>query len=689
MGDIAFEALAEPPRLRVADTVGNEQYELHLDSPVDPEPVSTEGFTYPVSDAVRVETSGFELRGHVRMHLWDADGEFVQVLNQENEVRFPDAEYSLEFCLPLKTYLKFSSPVRFESDTEETRIVFEGPTAVTMGVRSPRKQPAATITTTVEPTDIMEAFSFLGEGLMTTTPMRSYPNLRGYPPEIRLGDRLDVPSDLDPGSQSVTVTLPPQLENIFEAAPLIYYLNADVRPGSRPTIDVEGEPVFEFSSESFTEEIETVLGHVFVLDCVVRTGGPYPIESAERDHLEDVVPRDFEELYQADSAERLRTYLDVPFEPVAEQVPPWPTTGYIEPKAENVDAIPHLVAQLAPVKSTVGERLSGAEARRAALEAFIEGGSGTRAASKVFEGEAQFVDTGVENVNGDVWIGDDVPIRANKLLVDGFRNRFARESSDRTSIDVTIVCNERWMSGEAMTVETYYGEREDLPFEVTFHEDLDCSSLLALLESETDFLHYVGHATMDGLKCRDGYLDVASASSIGVETFLLNACQSYQQAMKLIGSGAIGGIATLSDVTDDQAAVVGRTVARLLNLGFPLRGALEVARSQSIVGGQYLSVGDDSVTLVPADSVPHKGIVESTDGGYELTVQSEQTGRVGSGALFSPWTGSQNQQYLIGKSIGPYELTPAELREFLEPENLPVDFDGEFRWAFDLAEELA
>lgn len=688
MGKVAFEALEGPPRLHVADTVGNEQYTLYVDEPVSPEPASTDGFEYPVSDAVRVETSGFELASTLAMHLWNRDGELVEVCGQNDGFHSSRGEFTLELCLPVKTYIRFTGSVSTESTKDKSRVQFGESTSIEIGARSPRKRPADTITTTQEPTDVMRALSHLGEGLMATSPSRAYASLRGYPSEIELGDELDVPDGIETGPQPVTLALPTELEYLYEAAPLIYYLNTTVRPASRPHVRVGGEEIHTFDTESFAGEIEELLRHVFVLDCVVRSVGSYPIESVECDRLIDAVPFDFQELYHAEQGSRLRMYLDVPFESVRTEAPGWPAIAHVEPTWENVETIPHLVAQLVPIRTASPERLSGPEAQRAALTAFVRTEASTRAASKVFDGDASFVDVESPGETTDIWVGSDVPIGANKLVVDGFRNRFTRSKTRESSIDVTIVCNEDWMGEEASIVRERYVERKDLPFEVTFHEHLDCESLTELLVSDTDFFHYIGHATSEGFECSDGYLDVESIPLVGVDTFFLNACQSYRQAKKLVESGSIGGIATLSDVTDQEANRVGRTVAKLLNLGFPLRAANEIASTRSIVGGQYLAVGDDGTTIAPAESVPYWCFIESSGTDYELKISTFQGRPVGPGSLYIPRLADSPDRYLTGKTIGRFELSSTELRAFLQQENMPVQFDGEFRWAFDLAEEL-
>lgn len=246
------------------------------------------------------------------------------------------------------------------------------------------------------------------------------------------------------------------------------------------------------------------------------------------------------------------------------------------------------------------------------------------------------------------------------------------------------------MSDEASTVRERYRGREDMPFDVDVHDQLDRASLADLLGTDIDFLHYVGHASTDGLECTDGHLDVGTVQSVAVDTFFLNACQSYRQARTLVRNGAIGGIATLSDVTDSEAATVGRTIARLFNDGYPLRVALEIARSRSVVGGQYLAVGDDSVALVPSQAyAPSFSRIEDTLAEFELSLRYFSTSRNRLGAGVVPKLGEDTQMFLLGRCLGPFDLATEELLSFLREANAPVEFEGEFYWSRDLADRLA
>ncbi len=63
----------------------------------------------------------------------------------------------------------------------------------------------------------------------------------------------------------------------------------------------------------------------------------------------------------------------------------------------------------------------------------------------------------------------------------------------------------------------------------------------------TDFLHYIGHIDDDGFQCRDGRVDGTTLDQVGIGTFLLNACNSYDQGLGLVEQGAIAGIVPLNE----------------------------------------------------------------------------------------------------------------------------------------------
>jgi len=78
---------------------------------------------------------------------------------------------------------------------------------------------------------MMEAVSALPSALKTTSPERTWPTLRGHPPLLELGDRLEIPDAIDPPDGEISLTVPREYASVYQAAPLAFFLGATIRPG--------------------------------------------------------------------------------------------------------------------------------------------------------------------------------------------------------------------------------------------------------------------------------------------------------------------------------------------------------------------------------------------------------------------------------------------------------------------------
>jgi hypothetical protein len=208
---------------------------------------------------------------------------------------------------------------------------------------------------------------------------------------------------------------------------------------------------------------------------------------------------------------------------------------------------------------------------------------------------------------------------------------------------------------------------------------LTVRQLRAVLTSDVDFLHYVGHIDERGFECADGRLDAEDLAPVGVDAFLLNACSSYDQGMALIEGGGIGGVVTIADVIDSEAVEFGRTMARLLNQGFPLRAALDVAGDRSLIGSQYLVVGDGNCSIAQPDgNVATVLEIETHGDGFTITNVTYPTENVGLGSI-TTFVGEE-KHYLHSGELDTHDVDEESLQRILREEDLPVIFDGEFYW---------
>jgi hypothetical protein len=682
--EVSFSTLDEEPGLVVTDLIERDQFRLFTDAPVAPTPVDTDGHRFPVDAAVAIDATTIELPTVVAVHVRDTSGEMLAEAEHFAHEEFPDGRYSLELCGPIKIYLRVDGPVTVASDVTRTRIEFGTETSVRVGARSHHEGPAATITTTEDPVDVMAAVSEFASALKTTSPERSYPTLRGHPPLLERGERFAVPEGIDTPETGVRLELPPEYRAIYVAAPLSYYLAADVVPAERPRLVTDRG--FEHDLDTvrgFETEVERVLKQTFFLDCVTRTEGYYDVDLHERAAVEDDLDLDFAWLYDQPLATQLESYLSVPFGAVEDELPEWRLTSHVAPEPENVELLPFVTNDLAVVRTPRDQPEPSSEVQTAAADEFFRDSAFTRSAAA--DGSSRsYVQPEAADSLEQSWIGEGAPIGASKATTNAFYNRLDRTPTDG-DIGITVVCNDARMADERDVVDDVYGSRDELPFDVRVHRDLTRAELRETLSAETDLLHYIGHIDAEGFECADGKLDATTLAAAGPDAFLLNACQSYEQGAALIEAGAIAGIVTLSDVINSGAVRMGRMLARLLNRGFTVGSALEVARDDSIIGDQYTVIGDSSLSLARTDGgPPNVCAVTRREDGYELDWQTHPSTRVGMGSMVMPYVTDEDQYHLWSGTSKTFEMTATELQGFLSLETVPVKIDGSLVWSDEL-----
>jgi hypothetical protein len=679
---VSFSALDDDDGLLVADPIERRQFRLYTPDGVTPRPADPDRFRFPVDAAVAVETGEFALPSVVATYVRDADGGMLAEAEHFADESFTDGSYELELCAPVKLYVRVEGDVSVVADAARTRIRFDDARTVYVGARSHHDNPAATVTTTGEPRDVMRAVSTFGSALKTTSPERSYPTLRGHPPLLELGEELSIPPGLEPPSD-VTVEVPPDLASVYVVSPLSYYLGARVVPGSVPRVVAGGFEHRLDSARGVEREVERVLKQTFLLDCVTRTEGYYRVDLHEREALTERVDLDLPALYEASSAERLRAYLSVPYDDLRDLVPEWKLTTHVAPTADNVELLPFASDDLAVVKTPDATPVATSDVQSAAAGAFFRDDSFTRGGAT--DADRSYVQPEATDSLEQAWVGEGTPVGASKATTAAYRNRVARSPSDG-DIGITVVCNDPRMAVERDVVDAVYGSRQEVPFEVDRHYALDRAELREVLTAETDYLHYIGHIDEAGFECADGKLDATTLESVGTDAFLLNACQSYDQGGALVDGGAIGGIVTLSDVVNAGAVEMGRTLARLLNRGFPLQSALEIARGESAVGSQYTVVGDGGLSIAQAESgtplLYELGAGEDAE--FELAVRAFPTSDRGMGSLVIPYLESNETHFLTSGELDTFELDADELRSFFALEDAPVRVAGELQWSMSL-----
>jgi len=683
-----FTPLVDPDGLLIRDPIENAQFELYTDRVVDPTPTDTDEFVLPVDCAVTVTASELEIPRRVNLFLWSMDGRLVDETALESRVEYGTGKHSLDLSIgPMKLQLVVEGPLSIRPSENATHVEFSTARPIGLGARSLHESPAGTITIGNDVEDAMRAVAYSGSALKTTSPERSFPTLRGHPPLIELGDGFDAPEAFERPETGVTIEIPRDYGDLFRVSTLAYYLGADVVPGDQRVLDVAGDRYELDTDRGFEAEVSTLLKHVFLLDCVTRTEGFYPVNLHERNVVEPDLPFDPADAYEASFPDRLSTYLDVPYEATAPHVPKWKLTADIEPDADHIEAIPFVANELGTVRIPGTGDDPTVHEEPDELASFYRRDSATvRSSTETVASGSSIVKPGETGSIEHAWIAEGFPIGASKTRVESYLRRVERPVREQDSISIDIVCNEPEMSEEDI-VEEFYGTRDLFEFDIEVHYELACDELAAVLQTDTDFLHYIGHVDENGFQCSDGMFDARTLPEVNVDAFLLNACKSFEQGAALVDKGSYGGIVTLANVSNDPAVRIGRALARLLNNGFSLQAGLSVARNVTLFGSQYITIGDGTLQLVQhSTGTPLSLELSKTEGGYHVWLYGYPTSRSSLGSLFVPYIKGNEMHYLNSGLIDDFEVEVAELREFLSLSVVPVMYDGELVWSDELLE---
>lgn len=649
----------EPSTVHVTDSIARERVALTFDSTVEPRSGDQSVFLHPIDRAISIETDSLSINTGVASFIRNPDGQLLGDLTSQGTKTFDgDQNYLVEIGARLKLYLVFGGPFEIQMSPEVTTISFTRQTNVQIGARSKHQRPAHTVETTTNPADIMAAVSTFGTAMKTTSPERSFPTLRGHPPLLEYGDTLDIPDAIANSSSDISIEVPLELPYILTVAPLSYYLGATVSAGSTPRITSDAGWSYPLAEQDkFAKSVAQVLKQIFLLDCVTRTTGIYPVTLEEAEMVKDRISLDIATLYEVSHAERVGAFLEFDYDSIADLLPLWPAHATVKAQESSVRCLPHLVYELSTI-STVSENP-------------VKSGSGQYAIQECFK-----------PVVDQIWVGDGFVPNHTKAIEAGYEHRLNLEPTDG-SIRTAVVLNEPEFDTEGVDVAQRYGSDTAVDLEVELHEDLNTEELTNLIQEDIEFLHYIGHVTEEGIQCNDGFVDVSSIPSVGVTYFLLNACNSATQGIELIEAGGIGGIVTLGEVIDSSAAWFGVNIAKLLDTGYPLRAALKILEPLSLISSNYQVVGSASEGISSHESVPILAEVENS--GEQVTLKntafhSYQFGVGSMGLLLAP----DDEEYFLIPNTYNRTIERDEALEFFKSGTFPVLFGDELVWSYEI-----
>jgi len=679
---ISFAETTAPTGLEVSDSIEQRRLQIETPGSVSFDASEPAQFCFPVDRTCRIETDTLAFTQLYSVTVHDEAGQTEASFAASETGRLEDRPQFVGLSGPIKLYCRIDAPGTIDIGLTSITITTDRETTIELGARSLHDQPRGTITTPPDIDSMMDAVSALPSALKTTSPERTWPTLRGHPPLIELGDRLEIPDIVDQPAGDITVTVPPDYASLYQVAPLAFLLGATIQPGDDPTLET---PAFTYSlstGRTFEDEVAGLLKRFFFLDCLVRTEGVFQYDLVERSALEDELPFDFAATYELALADRLERYLDVPFDVLEAHIPRWPLTVHVPSTPESAPVLPFVVNELGIVRDTRQQTPASIPNTETTNTQFVRSAATARSPPSERD-EPQFV---VPAVTGEsvehAWFGDGVPQQASKATIEAYRNQLYHRDPVE-SIELLLVCNDARMVDEHDLLDGSYGNRSDLPFEIDSRFGVDTDQLATLLtDGGYDFFHFIGHATENGLRCPDGDLDVRTLESVDVGVFFLNACRSYEQGLALTRRGAFGGVSTYADVINEHAVTAGETMARLLNRGFPLRGALEIAQENSMLGDQYLIVGDGSTDIAQSDGgAPMLVEIESRgENEFDFAVKSYSTKEFKLGSVTASPIDSISDTHLSPGETPWLPVETMELQEYLTWTELPVAFDVALHW---------
>ncbi|WP_306055230.1 hypothetical protein [Natronococcus wangiae] len=658
---------AKEDGLELIDPIERHRYRIRTSGSIELRSDKRNRIPYPVDSSVIITTGELILPQNEYMYVIDDSGSIIESISSNGSVHLPDGSYTLDISSSMKTYIHINGGVNIYTEKGQSHIDIDEPTQVAIGVRSYHAYPVSTIKTTSNPTDLMNAVSTFGSALKTMRPERSYPTLRGHPPIIKLGDELDIPNNIDQPNTGIKIEIPPTLANVYTVTPLTYYLGAEVVPNSKPQLTTKSGYTYALDEYGELEStIERLLKHVFFLDCIVRTEGLSPEPLYERQAIDSLLEFDIATVYEQSLAKQLKSYLEVPFSLVDSYYFDWYPKATIESSRDMIGFLPFLAKGLSLI--TVREN----ENEYLTIDSQIKKGSNNKYINNESSATIQ-----------QSWKYDSSSEILCTIPLTAFYNKIDQTPKDNP-LEIDIICNESNMREELVSIYGTYGDRDELPFNITIHHDLTTTELKKVLSRESDFVHYIGHIDQKGFRCSDGKLDASLLEAVETKAFFLNACHSYEQGLELVEAGSIGGIVTLDDIQNKYAVRVGSTVARLLNYGYSFSAVLDIVQAKATADGQYHIVGDGTTAIAQSKTgLPGVCSVHETYEDGTVQIDLHFYSKVEKGTMITPDLNSNKYHYLSEK-IGPITVTKPELIRFFDLGPIPVLHDGVIDWSDDL-----
>jgi hypothetical protein len=438
--------------------------------------------------------------------------------------------------------------------------------------------------------DVFRCISMICTRNTVNTPLVSDPALRVDPPLIRIkGGAFNGRAG---GAEGFSFHLPPDFGLLYSAAPLAYYLGAPVLADDEAFVAFDSACPVRLEERGEEEWMGEMLRRTFYLDCAVRHAW---LSKGELDGLdvEEFLGTEACDVFRMTAGERFLLYAraeDVP------GLPAWHMASYLDPVAKSVEALPYLLRSLSaiysPRSTPTTERGLVSMAVRDFLgrrmHLYIAGGGGA----------CPVVVPSLREAGSQLWFSSGYPIDAAKASVRAFENR--RKYGRNNQVRVGVICNEPAMERE---VDVIVNALADAPASIQVYWDAGKAQFAGVFARGFDVVQLIGHCGPRGFKCNDGYALVEDIGENNTPMFFFNSCSSHLEAAGLIEKGSVCGVATFFRVLEEAAVDVCRNFYRVLGAGYSASMALDASRQCSVLGKEYLLLGDGSFRAFRGDEL--------------------------------------------------------------------------------------
>ena len=567
--------------LHVTDVIENETLVVGVDGTPELEPGLTDVFPFPVDRAVSFEAGELVFENVAELRLRDEHGETVADLIEPES--FPRDTYCLEVTGSLKLYVRMRD-VAIDAEgirgPAPARLTFDESAVVTLGGRSQHTRPEATVTVPDDPGSLMDAVSVLGSSIKEFSAERSWPSLRGYPPRFERGDELRIPDQLFTPDTDVRITVPETHADVYRVAPLAFYLGARVEPGD-PAIHLDGGYVetLPTTGSDLERRVETLLGHVLVLDSLVRMEGYIPSDRLEYDEIGSKLPFYPPNLYDRSVAEQLLEYLEVDPSTTARYVPTPPVRAQLRPDPADLELLPHLAHGLSPIRVACQASPAGA-ARESTADVAASDGDGVGPFA-VPEGIHAVTGRG----SGTVDRLAATPTGTALLTPATYENRLVRGPSPEGETVVRLLVDDGTRAADL--------QRLFAPIDGESEPTVDVVAAPTVAEAEATLsdpgvdVCYAALPTDDRtLVCRDGHFDPAGLELVGPSVVVVEGSADADVGIPVVDGGAYLAMLIRQRPSDD----VLRQLLRLLRAGLNVAEAVRLSGIERETGVWY--VGD-------------------------------------------------------------------------------------------------